>query len=109
VPQEVLEANRIKGSIDVQPSRGDAVAIQRGRRPVFAILKLCIDEAGLPSCAQFYKTTGYPDYDARILSTAARWRYSPFERRARPEATCAKITIFYSPAGIKVRHRSMEP
>jgi len=98
VPERVLEARRISGHRDIQPDRRDARAIARARRRVFAIVKLCLDDRGVPACIEFYQRSGYEDWDSRLVDGVRTWRYSPYLLNGRPQPVCAKITFLYYPA-----------
>lgn len=98
VPDHVLEARRISGHRDIQPDRRDARAIARAGRRVFAIIKLCLDDRGVPACIEFYRRSGYEDWDGRLVDGMRTWRYTPYLRNGQPQPVCAKITFFYSPA-----------
>lgn len=98
VPDRVLEARRVSGARDIQPARRDARAIGRSGRRVFAIVKLCLDDRGVPACIEFYRRSGYPEWDDRLVDGMRTWRYTPYLLNGQPQPVCAKITFLYVPA-----------
>lgn len=52
------------------------------------MLRVCVDEKGLPNKAEVSKSSGFERLDSTAVATALRWRYKPGTRGGIPEAMC---------------------
>lgn len=102
VTSNEIEARRIAGERQIRPSIYNQRAIAASHRRVLGIVKLCLDEQGRPACLDLYRSTGYRDYDDRILRTMKSWRYSPYKRNGRAIPVCTSVSFIYYPV---VRYR----
>ena len=102
VSSNEIEARRIAGERNIQPSKYDARAIAASHRRALGIVKVCLDEHGIPACLDLYRSTGYRDYDDRILRTMKSWRYTPYRRDGRAIPVCTAVSFIYYPV---VRYR----
>ena len=96
VPPTLLEGYRIAGNQAIAPDDLTKVAIARaGRERLIGSLKLCVDETGAVTIITLLKSTGFPDYDAKLEREMWQWRYKPYEVNGRPVRVCTAITFIY--------------
>jgi outer membrane biosynthesis protein TonB len=72
--------------------------IQRsGKDRVIGSFKLCITVGGEVQSVKQLKSTGFPAYDSRILSTIqGSWRYKPYNVNGKAVPVCTAVTFIYS-------------
>ena len=97
VPFVSLRSQRIAGARTIEPSTHEAKAIDASGRPVLGVVQLCLDAAGAPTKVTPVRSTGYPDYDARIRTGVERWRFRPYLDGDKPVPVCTSVTITYRP------------
>ena len=98
VPPSLLEQNRLRGAKQIDPDTTTKAAIVKsGRSSVVASLKLCIDTKGKVSSVTPLKSSGFPDYDAKLDREMRRWAYKPYLVRGVPAAVCTAVTFIYRP------------
>jgi protein TonB len=101
-PQNVaptaLEASRIAGEKQIVPDDVTKTEINRsGKTRVIASFKLCITAAGGVNTVNMLKSSGFPAYDNKILSTIrGSWRYRPFNVNGKAVPVCTAVTFIYS-------------
>ena len=96
VPQTVLTELRISGEVAVQPSDETKLKIERdGKAKLVASYKVCVSEAGLVSSVKALKTTGYPDYDAKLEAAIRKWRFRPYMINGKAVPVCTAVTFIY--------------
>ena len=101
-PKEVafveLQSQQTAGARTIEPSRHDAKAMETsGRGVVGGVVKMCLDAAGAPTEVTPVRSTGYPDYDARIKAGVERWRFRPYLVGEKPVPVCSSVSISYRP------------
>jgi serine/threonine protein kinase len=102
VPQIVaptaLDANRIAGDKSIVPDELTMAAIGRsGHDTLVSTYKVCLTADGSISNVSQLRSTGFPDYDAKIVNTIRRdWRYRPFVINGRPTPVCTALRFIYS-------------
>src|SRR5947209_4094636 len=79
-PPTPLEGSRIAGEKMISPDDVTKTEIQRsGKDRVIGSFKLCLTIGGDISNVNMLKSTGFPAYDNKILSTIrGTWRYKPY-------------------------------
>ena len=101
-PQNVapaaLEAQRIAGEKMIEPDDVTKTEIQRsGKDRVIASFKLCLTIEGSINSVNMLKSSSFPAYDNKILSTIrGTWRYKPFNVNGKPVPVCTAVTFIYS-------------
>ncbi|HEY5928150.1 MAG TPA: energy transducer TonB [Kofleriaceae bacterium] len=99
VPTRLLEGIRIAGDKIIVPDDATKVAItQSGKAKVVASLKLCIDATGVVTHVTVLKSSGFPDYDAKLKREMQLWKYKPYLVNRRPVPVCTAVTFIYSQA-----------
>jgi hypothetical protein len=99
VSPSVLEANRLSGTRDIVPEAATRLEISRsGVARAEGTYKLCLDTQGVVFSVSLLKSTGFPDYDAKIAAEMKHWTYKPYVLDGRIAAICASISVGYSPA-----------
>lgn len=90
VPPEQL--NRVAGNEEIMPSTRTQDRINRdGRDLITAQVKMCLDPSGGVESVNIQQSSGYSDYDNRLLSEMRQWRYDLDD--AQP--VCTTITFNY--------------
>ena len=61
-----------------------------------AAVKLCLDRTGVPSSVELIDSSGYPEYDRKLIAEIRRWRYRPYEvENAGAVAVCTAVVFRY--------------
>ena len=97
VPQVALEAQRVAGEKNLMPGQADAKAMAASGKGTVGVVKMCLDDKGVPAQLTLLKSTNYPDYDARINAGMRAWRYEPFRVEGKPVPVCTSVDIIYRP------------
>lgn len=96
VPPNALESLRVGARTDPVPDESDAQAMAHGTQPVLlAYVKLCVDAAGEPSSVVLLKSSGFPDYDAKLRAAVRTWRYRPFVVDGNARPVCTDVSFRY--------------
>jgi hypothetical protein len=96
VPPTLLEGHRIAGTRAIAPDDRTKIAIARsGKDRLIGSLKLCVNALGEITVVSLLKSTGFPDYDAKLERGMREWRYSPYEVNGKPVPVCTAITFIY--------------
>ena len=97
VPPTMLEGSRIAGEKQISPDDVTKTEIQRsGKDRVIGSFKLCLTVAGDINAVNMLKSTGFPAYDNKILSTIrGTWRYKPYNVNGKPVPVCTAVTFIY--------------
>lgn len=97
VPAAVLGTlRRTAGEAQIQPPSATKNAMSRtGKDSIKAILLMCLDKSGAVTRKQIVRSSGYADYDAKLRSGVARWRYEPYRANGKPAAICTQLTFVY--------------
>lgn len=66
-------------------------------KPAIAVVKLCLDFEGAVDSVRLIKSSGYADYDKRIVEGVRTWRYRPYTVDGRRAKACSAITFIYKP------------
>jgi len=97
VPPTLLEASRISGEKVIVPDDMVKVKITESKREnVIGSFKLCIDTSGAITAITQLKSTGFPDYDAKIIRTMNTWKYRPYKVNGAAVPVCTAVTFIYS-------------
>jgi cysteine-rich repeat protein len=97
VAPNILQGLRISGETDVHPSTETASRMTRDNaQTVAAAILVCIATDGHVASATQNHSTGYADYDAKLLAAVRDWRYRPYTLgTGRPVPACSMVTFVY--------------
>lgn len=90
------EVNRqfLSGERQIHPDDATRARMSRdGMTGTRVVVKMCLDSRGHVISVDTLRSSGYPDYDARIRSVMRTWRYRPFSGDT---TVCAPITFQYN-------------
>ena len=94
----MLEGSRIAGEKMITPDDVTKTEINRsGKSRIIGSFKLCLTIDGAISSVNMLKSTGFPAYDNKILSTIkGSWRYKPYNVNGKAVPVCTAVTFVYS-------------
>jgi TonB family protein len=97
LPPTVLgELRRVAGDPQIQPPTSTQNAMrQANEHRALAVVKMCLDTQGQVSRAGLVKSSGYGEYDAKLLSKMRNWRYHPYRAAGVSIAICTHVTFIY--------------
>lgn len=97
IPPSVLENNRIAGLKQIEPDPATQLEIRRsGKDKIIGSFKLCVAVDGEISTVSQLKSTGFADYDAKIITGLKTWRYMPYIYNGGVVPVCTAVTFIYS-------------
>jgi hypothetical protein len=92
-----LEANRIAGNAKILPDNGTRQAMHhQGATRVVGKFKLCVSATGTAGKVSMISSSGYDDYDKKIMAELGRWKFKPISINGEATPVCASIAIAYS-------------
>jgi TonB family protein len=96
VPSETL-GERVTGEKFITPNDEDKTRIQRSRvvRIIGSYL-FCVDEAGKVDSVRMIRSTGVPNYDAKVMRGMQQWSYHPYVDDGTSVGLCSAVTFIYS-------------
>lgn len=95
-PTVLIELKRVAGDSQIQPPTSTQNAMrQRNEDRALAVVKMCLDTQGQVSRAGLVKSSGYSEYDAKLLSKMRSWRYRPYRAAGVSIAICTHVTFIY--------------
>lgn len=81
----------------ILPDDATKTAITRSQRDkVVGSFKLCISDTGAVTGVTALKSTGFPDYDAKIIREMNTWAYRPYLVNGKAAPVCTAVTFIYS-------------
>jgi len=97
VPSSVLSSlTRTAGESQIQPPTSTRNAMSReGTQQVTATILMCLDKQGGVASQKLVRSSGFPDYDAKLRSGVRRWRYRPFLANGKAAAICTQVIFVY--------------
>lgn len=96
VPPKAVEQQRISGDTHVEPDRvTKEKMVLAGESKLVFIAKMCLNSHGNVASTNVLRSSGYPMYDQKILSTVRQWRYQPFLIDGKAVAVCSAVTFVY--------------
>lgn len=97
VPPTLLEQYRTAGDKLILPDDATKTEITRsGKTRVIASIKLCIDQAGKISQVRLLKSSGFPDYDRKLVAGMNKWGYRPYLVDGKAIPVCTAVTFIYT-------------
>lgn len=96
VPQQALQANRISGDPNITaPDTVKNLMVKQNQDKVIATAKMCLDNKGNVTTVKMVKSSGYAEYDQKILNGMRGWKYRPFQVNGKAVPVCTAITFIY--------------
>ena len=97
LPSTVLsELTRVAGDAQIQPPSSTRNAMSKAnQRRATAVVRMCLNKQGQVAGQSIVKSSGYADYDARLLTSIRRWRYQPYRANGMAVALCTQVTFIY--------------
>jgi TonB family protein len=87
---------RISGETDIQPSdETQSLMIFEGVTGVSGTIALCVSPSGVVAEERMWKSTGYDDYDEKLLAAVHEWRYRPYLHDGTPVPVCSTVEFKY--------------
>jgi len=97
VPPGLLEGNRISGDKNITPDDPTKTQIARsGKDKLVGSYKLCVDPQGAVTGVTMLKSTGFVDYDSKIMREMSQWAYRPYLVNGKAAPVCTAVTFIYS-------------
>jgi TonB family protein len=82
----------------VQPGKQTRAAmLQAGVSSVKGTVRLCVDTAGAVTELMLTESTGYDEYDRKLLSAVRSWRFRPYAVNGTTFAVCSTAEFVYVP------------
>ncbi|MEO8701476.1 MAG: hypothetical protein ABI867_15625 [Kofleriaceae bacterium] len=93
----VLEKLRTAGAVPVPEPLTEQKMFNAKVRKVDGLVKVCVGPTGVVVTIDTVKSTGYPDYDAKLLvDIQATWQFKPYLVAGTPSGACAMMPISYN-------------
>lgn len=91
------EGHRISGISKISPDDPTKTKIQKTKEQrVTAEFRICLDEAGAPESILPIKSSGFAEYDSKIVYFMNQWRYEPYAIDGVPTPVCTQVNFIYS-------------
>jgi len=92
----IVATLRLAGENQIQPpAHVRSQMVRDGAQRVRGVFQLCIDTTGRVAAVQQRKSTGYDDYDQRLVSAMRQWRYRPYTSNGQPVPVCTSVDFVY--------------
>jgi TonB family protein len=90
------DASRVSGNSRIEAPQNVKIQMQRADvHRVLGTIKLCVNDRGSVTRASVAKSTGYDDYDDKLVSEMSDWRYQPLVRDGAKTPFCTFVTLVY--------------
>lgn len=97
VAPATLQALRISGETQLHPGGVTQNQMARdGRSRVESVITLCVATSGAVTSATQRSSTGYAEYDQRLLAAVRDWRYRPYMVNGAPVPVCSVVKFVYT-------------
>jgi protein TonB len=98
VAPTLLEGTRIAGDKLIAPDDDTKVEITKsGKDRIVASFKLCLADDGKIVQVSLLKSSGFPAYDQKIMTTIrTTWGYRPYLVNGQPQPVCTAVTFIYA-------------
>jgi hypothetical protein len=67
-----------------------------GIKRLVGSFRICLDERGLVESVLPLRSTGFADYDRKIIANVYQWRYEPYRIDDQVVPVCTGVTFIYS-------------
>jgi len=97
VVARLIEGQRIEGDPKIAPPDPVKQALARsGLDRLVATVKMCIDKEGGVHSLRVLRSTGFSEYDQRLLAGMRTWRYRPYKLDSGAAVSvCTVVTFIY--------------
>jgi TonB family protein len=87
---------RVAGKVNIRPSPTTRSLMERaGVSSVTGLFEVCISRDGGVTGATVKQSTGYDDYDAKLLRSIHDWRYQPHMINGAPAPVCSTVEYVF--------------
>jgi TonB family protein len=94
VPPNVGKGLRISGNEQIHPPEMVRVdMLHQGKSQLSATFQVCVGRDGHVDALRTLKSSGFADYDAKLLSEMRQWRYRPYLVNGKPSPMCT-VSVF---------------
>lgn len=95
--RKLTEGKRISGTRMIVPDDRTKTAIKdAGLGRITGSFRICLDEDGRVKSVLPMRSTGFADYDRRLMATMQTWVYSPYMINDQRVPVCTAVTFTYS-------------
>lgn len=97
VPAKLIEGHRISGESQIRPPDSvQAKMMGKAERRAVGTVHLCVDRAGAVRSLRVLRSTGYDEYDQRLISRMRDWRYRPYRLSGGAAVpVCTAVTFIF--------------
>ena len=97
VPPRLVEGKRVLGNPQIPAPEGVRQQMIRSATPkLTATVKMCLDRAGRVRSLQVMESTGFREYDQKLLAGMRTWVYQPYQlANGTPVPVCTAVTFIY--------------
>jgi hypothetical protein len=95
-PHSFLEGHRIRGTKLIAPDDETKTEIQKHTGRATGSFRICLDEAGRVESVLPLRSTGYANYDRKLIAYMREWVYEPYKVDGQPLAVCTAVTFVYN-------------
>ncbi len=97
LPPRLIEGSRIEGDPQIAPPETVKQGMARsGLDSLTGAVKMCLDKRGSVSSLRMLRSTGFSDYDQRLLAGMRTWRYRPYKLDSGAAVSvCTVVTFIY--------------
>jgi len=96
VPQVVLKEYRISGEKDIEPpDEVKNLMVKQAETKTVATVKMCLNKGGSVESVRVLKSSGYKEYDDKIVRKMKQWKYRPFKVNEKAVPVCTSVTFIY--------------
>lgn len=97
LPPTMFEAQRLSGTQRIPPDPETEVEILRsGKARVIGSYKLCVSETGEVTSVRQLKSTGFLEYDAKLIREMQRWTFRPYQINGVDHPACTAYTFIHA-------------
>ena len=94
---KLTEGRRISGTKLIAPDDSTKTAIQQtAHSEVTGSFRVCLDETGVVESVLPLRSTGFAEYDYKLITGIRTWRYSPYMVNDQPVPVCTGVTFHYT-------------
>jgi len=88
------KALRISGDDQIDaPGSVKVAMVHAGQSSLFAAIRICISVGGAVESVSILRSTGYSEYDQKLVDQMSRWQYHPYLKEGVATAACTVDTL----------------
>jgi hypothetical protein len=96
IAPNIANGLRTSGNSQIHaPEQTRVTMLHEGKTQTIGVAKVCIGDDGGIDSVKLMKSTGYADYDAKLLGEMRGWRYTPYKVNGEAVPFCTAVTIVY--------------